>query len=252
MLTDEQRDVVERIRQRRIVIVVEREQRKKRNYVCGTCGETGHNAATCGRPEAHKSNRGAGGRSGDAARWLKENGGTFRDAAARFGISRQAVEQGWARLYPTEQAPSVAASIVRADRILELARSGVVAQQIADDERVNIATVHNVCRRAGVVPDGPAVLKDRDFNRAITMVLEGRPCPEAAAVCNVSLFHLYERMKKLDIARTHKGAGVHTGRTQRAVARLKAGEFATVAAAARAELVSASCVYAALAKSRRP
>lgn len=175
------------------------------------------------------------GRSIDAATWASENDAKLTVAAERFGISREAVRQGWVSLFPGRSVPSKE----RNARIREVVRGGGSASALVAATGACDQTVRRLAKEEGVALQ-PARPSSERWVAAIEAVRAGASYADAAADFAVSEGRLSVRCREAGVHSARTGRGRRDGRVARAIARVKAGE--TQAQAARAE----RCARAAL------
>lgn len=219
---------------------------------CSICHRGGHNIATC--PEvatSPKTPRITGSKSQSAALFVASNGGTLRDAAARFGVSHQAVHQAWMSLFPRRRPPVRAASADRRTTIEALARAGQTATQIAEEAGVSVSYVYIACKKAGIRLAGS---RKRRFSstmldEAVAAVAAGERPAEVAVRFGLSWSYLKRLTQDRGVTCPISYSGARDGRTRRAVNRVLAGE--TIAQACAAEMTSPPSVSAALRRLRR-
>lgn len=196
----------------------------------------------CARPR--KSPDQMSGPSYDAARKLHDHGGSLRAVAEEHGVSFQAVDQAWGRLYPGELTPYRKRAEERRREVLELAKSGLYASEIA--RRTKSQRVAALCREAGVQLQS-GVTTTPEMEAAVQLVAGGMAVVDAAFAAGVS----YGRLSKLSRERGVVGrpsTRPRDGRSVRAARRVLAGE--RVCDAARAESCTPGSVHATLLRLR--
>lgn len=177
----------------------------------------------------HGGSRGAMSRGEEAARWLAEHGGSCRAAGVQFGVSREAVRQWWRLLYGETRLPSRAVG----DRIVELARAGKTAKEIASIVGQPARAIYALCRsRRVTLTREPVKIPDKVWADAMAAVAAGATLIDAAVDYGVSEGRLQARNAARP-ASPHRYAA--------------AGNAAT---AAQSELRSACCATASLKRKR--
>lgn len=166
------------------------------------------------------------------------------DAAARHGISRQAVHQAWRKLYPNDPLPRSLLAQARRTQILELGQSGKTNSEIASILSISMTLVKDALKESGLSASNSAAL-----DLAVEEVQSGRKSAVDAAIdAQIGLWTLTRRLAKLGI-KSKRGSTDKTGRVARAVALVQSGQ--SVAEACRVERCANSAVYAALSKLKR-
>lgn len=173
--------------------------------------------------------RGPWGKARLAAQHLREHGGSFATSAALFSVSRQAVQQSWKKLGFGE-APGIGARLERKTRILDLARSGLTAPEIAHSITVSRPSVYVTCRKAAVplrranAPDPAAIAA------AVEMVRHGTSYGVAAGLLGVGQAAMTRYCMKAGVR--SRATSQPTGRSEEAVLLMETeGMSVTVAAA---------------------
>lgn len=184
-----------------------------------------------------------------AARVCHDEGITLGDAAARHGVSRQAVQQAYARTYAGHPQPSSRPRGNHAARELavELARSGKPLMEIADETKISLSHLYQVVKNAGVVLP-PRPTKTDAIVRAVEAVRDGASCVDAAIDHGLSYNTLAVACRRAGIElNAHK---VPNGRAVRA-ADLVESEGLSIAEAARRTRCSPPSVSAVLRRRRQ-
>lgn len=154
-------------------------------------------------------------RSGKAATYVKAHGCMLKEAARKFGISTQAVHQGWLRLFPGEPIPTLIAAAQRNQRIVELAASGKTLLEICEELGVAYGSAHSACQRADVHP-APALngYGARNEEAVAEMMKGDKTVAEVAAQFQMSDGHLRQLLHDRGVSAPHKrSTSEHWGRS---------------------------------------
>lgn len=273
-LTPEQDETVRRVRLAMIANRSPAGRKPGSPSTCSACGDIGHNRTTCGRPalpppvprlprppakpKLHRvdghNHCGVCGELGHTAKRHDDSspsaraalavlseGITMREAADRFGISRQAVQHTLRSRAPDMEPPSHTRRRARADRIAELAAAGLTAAEISEQVNCCRSVVNKTLRLRGLKARDPVRISDEEIATAVILVRNGASYAEAAAVLGRAAQRLADRLRALGIASSATGAGRIDGRSTRAIARVEAGE--SVPEACRAERCATVQVY---------
>lgn len=129
-------------------------------------------------------------KSKQAAKWAKDNKTTLEEAGKRFGISRQAVQQGWQSLGYPRYTDVIQA---RAKQILEDYSKGHYSGVIANKHGISRQAVCHIINKVGLkshpLPKQADVMR-AEFDRAATLVKNGYSYRKAAKeikVCGITL-----------------------------------------------------------------
>lgn len=184
--------------------------------------------------------------SARAAQEAREQRLTFREAASRNGVTHQAVQQAYARLYPDEAPPvgSVGDAFARAT-VVELARSGKSDAAVAAEVGFSAAYVGKIRRGAGI---DRAREKNAEMRAAVDEVRRGARTSHAAADHGVSYGGLSRRCREAGVALA--GIGCRDGSAV-AAADLVERTGVAVSAAARTTRCAPPAVRDVLARRRR-
>lgn len=275
-LTPEQRDVVERTRAAMVAVnspLIRRSGRKKGDRgTCKKCGLDGHYAKTCGRqpppksapiekPRQVKRHRVDGhnhcsvcgelghsakrhtstARSVLAVKALLDERLTLEQASARFGISRQVVQQELRRRAGDVQTPTQERWHIARLRAVTLAVAGQTKQEICASAGISINTVERALRERGIRARNPWLLSEDDIAAAANAVANGASYAEAAADLGRASQRLADRLRASGVYSSATSRGRTDGRIKRAIARVEAGE--SVQDACRAERCATVAVY---------
>lgn len=180
-----------------------------------------------------------------AARKLHDHGGSLRSVAEEHGVSFQAVDQAWERLYPGELTPYRKRAEERRREVLELARSGLIAYEIS--RRTKVQRVAALCREAGVQLQDGRQGTTPEMEAAVQLVAGGMAVVEAAYAAGVSYGRLSMASRERGIV-GRPSTRPRDGRSVRAARRVMAGE--RVCDAARAESCTPGSVHATLLRIR--
>jgi hypothetical protein len=166
-----------------------------------------------------------------AARFARERRVSFRVAGAELGISGQAVQQSYARLYPGEDPPGL--KVLEGDPVarevaMVLARDGQSDEDVAAEVGFSLGYVRRIRLDAGI---NRADEKDAAMRAAVELVRSGVSAVRAAAECGVSYGRLAERCREVGVALNGR-SGRRNGQAG-AAADLVETEGLTVAQAAR-------------------
>lgn len=182
-------------------------------------------------------------RSDQAAEWLAKNGGQLRDAAALFGITRQAVSLAWNRKFGPRTIQKMEDIAAREKRVAELVEQGMTALEIATALGITRQTVYVALKKLGIKARRDQV-RSEEFTRraraAVDDIAAGASVVDAAIDHDVGR-HIVEREMRARGIFAHPAAGRRDGRIARAIARVDAG--ATIPDACAAERCSTSGVY---------
>jgi len=148
-----------------------------------------------------------------AAQWLHDHGGTFADAAAEYGVSRQAVHQQWTVLYPNEEPPGVVATSRSLDE--RIARYRIMAEtmtraQMAEAEGLSYDGLSWFCKRYGIEPVTVGYT-DAQFAEARHLILAGNSAMTVARATGINYRTLRSRIAKGELPRTRGRVGIRNG-----------------------------------------
>jgi AraC-like DNA-binding protein len=183
-------------------------------------------------------------RSVRAARDAREEGMTFTEAAAHHGISHQAVQQTYARLFPGEPPPVGRPGMNAFERAMtvELSAAGASTQEVVDQVGFSSEYVGQLRRRAGIrVADGKRAV----VLRAVESVRAGASIGEAAADHGLSSNHVGRVCRELGVVSRGWRGRIRNGRCV-AAADLVESEGMTVGDAARATRCTPAGIYGVL------
>lgn len=181
-----------------------------------------------------------------AARAAHDEGMTYDDAAAQYGISRQAVHQSYARLYPRDTRPIGMRSDHTARAVVvELARAGRSDDEIADEVGFCAQYVSKIRLDAGI---NYIEAKGVALRSAVEAVRGGASVAHAAADHGVSYTHLLVRCRADGVSSVKRG-GQRNGSAVAAADLVERGAH-TVAEAAREMGCAPPGVYAMLKRRR--
>ncbi len=211
----------------------------RRKYTCRSCGGSGHNTATCDKRVEPRAPR-PGSKSRQAALWLRETGATLLDAANRHGVTRQAVQQAYARMTRGRDTPVRSRRKDLAARAVQMATDGMTVDEVADAMDMPVGTVRRDCGRAGVVPVSAIDVRRRSYVAAVQAVASGKCRVDIAADLGVSLGTLDRYLKEAGVSASRSQTGRMDGRSARAADLVESGW--KLAAAARHERVAPSSV----------
>ncbi len=142
-------------------------------------------------------------RSEQAARWLSTQTGNVALAVAgkRFGITREAVRQAWHRLGLGETPREKCWQQIRS-AIVDLARTGKQASQIAELMGVSNSTISHVCHKAGVsLKDSRCGTTDPDAIAAgLEAVRAGGTIGEGSCIAGLQYAAFYRYVQEAKIA----------------------------------------------------
>jgi transposase-like protein len=137
-----------------------------------------------------------GGASAAAARWLADQeDGCLRDAAERFGISFQAVQQAWQRLGFGET-PRTRKLRERREEGIARAKGGASATAIAAELGVPRSAIYKWCLDAGVVICNPRATDPAALEAGLEVVRAGGSIAEGTAVAGVQYAAFHRHMKR--------------------------------------------------------
>lgn len=123
---------------------------------------------------------------------------SYQEAGRRFGISRQAVEQAYRKLFPDADPPvgygnpDLAARAVA----IQLIRAGRSDAEVAAEVGFSVEYVGKIRRSVGI---DRMKEKSAAFDRAVDAVCAGARAVDAAIDNGVSYNHLAERCRELNI-----------------------------------------------------
>lgn len=215
-----------------------------RAYRCSACTAPDHNRQRC--PHLHgpiAPPRATNSRSERAAMLAAERGLSLVAAAAIGGVTHQAVQQAWVRIYGDAPTPKVESWQRRRAELVAAATAGVSMRALAERLGLSPSGVRSMASRIGVsVHAEPA--RRRDWDSAIAAVESGASVAEAAADHDVSYGRLLARVRAAGVrstanSRHNYGAGVRA-------AELVLSKTASVPEAARLYRVSPAAVTGAL------
>jgi hypothetical protein len=187
-----------------------------------------------------------GSRGERAAKAAHDEGSTFLEAAERFGVTRQCVQQTFARLYPGVKRPRGGQPDTIANGVVvEMARAGKTATEIREETGLNSGHIYSLCLGAGV-QIGTASARRAAMDAAVAAVMAGSTLGEAAADHGVSWGHLGAVCRQRGVA-TQSKAGPRDGRSARG-AELVEQERISIGEAARRMRCSPMAVRTALAR----
>ncbi len=166
----------------------------------------------------------------DAARWLAQQSGAafdFREAAARHGVSHQAVQQAWRRLglgqTPRERA---------CQQALELARAGKIVTEISRLTGASPRSIRAWCRKRGVPITNGHAADPEAIAAGLDVVRAGGTIAEGASAADVQHAAFKRYMRRAEIRPVHARQGKHNGKGAQA-ALLVEQEGVTVGEAAK-------------------
>lgn len=135
-------------------------------------------------------------RSARGARWVRETGGSFEMAAATFGISRQAVDQAWHRLFPGQPPPWQQAirDALRETRELEMSARATIKKQ-----------------------------RHQHFVEAANRVLAGAAIPDVCSDLGLSYHSTREQLRLMGVRSKARGRDRMDGRIDAAIAAIALG-----------------------------
>lgn len=141
------------------------------------------------------------GRGKAAARWLAEQSGDLgkKEAAARFGITREAVRQAWQQLGLGETPRQKLWRQLR-PAVVELGRAGKPLRQIITETGVTAHLVRRWCREEGVaVRRGYRAADPAAVSAGLDVVRNGGSIAEGAAAAGIqyAAFHRYVKRAQL-------------------------------------------------------
>jgi hypothetical protein len=121
---------------------------RQRKHTCSVCFAEGHDVRTCDQAERIADTS----VSKAAATWLHDEspGGSFTDAAAKFGVTRESVRQAWGVLYTGEETPWQRTMRARTETIRECAANGMSVTEIAQVVGASRAAVAYTCFANGI------------------------------------------------------------------------------------------------------
>src|SRR5262245_11662686 len=131
---------------------------------------------------AHRQNT----RSDKAIAWLRENGGSFADAAKQFKLTCQAISYRWLMLYPDEPTPAQEIRIGRDEAIKDMAKAGRSKPQIEAALGEDTRRVSEVLRDAKIVAPGVIDSRRAKLAEAVNEVASGGFVADVAAKFNLS------------------------------------------------------------------
>jgi len=119
-------------------------------------------------------------RGDQAARAAAKEGLTFTEAGAQLGVSPQAVQQAWQRLFPGQDPPRKR----RSARISEMLRVGRSISEVADEVGLSEEHVRSVAQRSGVEIPSKGLLRamkfQEKFDQAMAAIAAGASISKAA------------------------------------------------------------------------
>jgi transposase-like protein len=187
---------------------------------CRRClAQDGHNARTCRAvidgvaPEIVPRNR-----SDHAAVEAKQTGTPLAQVAVKYGITPQAVQQGWDRMFGDEPTPFAAQRDARRANLRALAHSGLSGSEIAEQLQVSESAVYQATSRSGI-----SLRRRVDYSPAIQMLRDGATVGEAAASIGVSQTSLQRHAKRAGVTSARVGRGERDGRSKRAALLIMGG-----------------------------
>jgi hypothetical protein len=169
---------------------------------------------------------------------------SIAEAARRLGVSRQAVDQEWPKVFGDRPRPRDPRPGDRARRVEGLARGGMSAAEIAKVVGISHSYVLSICQERGISTVNPMEISIERYDAAVAAVEAGCSIAEAGADHGISYGALARVVRARGVKPPANGYGRRDGRVDRAVSRILAGE--TQAVAARAERCSAPAVIARL------
>lgn len=167
---------------------------------------------------------------------------TLREAAERFDISHQAVQQAFRKLFGDAPPPATVAKQRRNETLLAALRAGTTTAEL--EQRTGIAAhrVRNIASRAGVRILGPV----RSWDAAVAAVAAGASIGEAAADHGVSYARLADHCRAAGVRSVAHGRRTY-GRAKKAAGLVIAKQI-RVPEAARRMRVAPAAVRRALAR----
>jgi len=119
-------------------------------------------------------------RGARAARAAAKGDLTYTEAGAQLGVSPQAVQQAWQKLFPGQDPPRKR----RSTRISEMLRAGRSISEVADEVGLSEERVRSVALRAGVEIPSKGVLRamkfQGKFDQAMAAIAAGASINKAA------------------------------------------------------------------------
>ena len=187
------------------------------------------------------------GRSTDAARWLAQQASgsfDFREAAVRFGVSRQAVQQAWHHLGLGETPREKLRRQLQA-AVMKLARDGKTATEVSQLTGVSPGLVYAWCRRQNVKLARGHALHAADPKAVavgLAVVRAGGTIAEGACAAGIQYAAFQRYLKRANIKPSHSRRGKRHGASAQA-ALLVEREGISVNEAAKLHGIAPRSVY---------
>lgn len=173
-------------------------------------------------------------RSARAVEWLRENAGkTLRDAAKKFHVSHQAIQQKWTALNlgPT---PALIARAARVARITQLAAEGKTVNEIAQTIGSPGHVVRHVCRANDIAVTSEFGLDEGALLLAIDLVGAGGSIAQAALIVGITHNYMARILRRRGLGPGRaRSSGKRTGLSKIASELVDAEGISVTAAAAR-------------------
>lgn len=188
--------------------------------MCSRCGkQDGHNAQSCreiidGKPREILPRS----RCDHAAVDAKREGLPLTVVAKRYGMTPQAVQFGWRRMFGDEPTPVTARRNEMRAKVLALAAAGMKGKQIAEAIGISDTTVYHAASRAGV-----PMRKKLDYSLGIEMMRRGSTVAEASAAIGTSQSALQRAARDVGVKSTRDSLGTRDGRSRRAATLIMGG-----------------------------
>lgn len=198
---------------------------------CAVCGELGHTR------KRHESSA----PSVLAARAVADDGLTLAVAAARFSVSRQAVDQALRRHIGDQPTPAQQRWRLNKLRAATLALIGRSVSEICAETGAHDHTVRRYLDSMGVEARHALKIPDDDVAAAASAVTAGSSYADVAADLGYSPARLADRLRGIGVHSSASARGRTDGRTKRAIDRVIAGE--SVQDACKAERCATPMVY---------
>lgn len=200
--------------------------------LCQVCGERGHNSAR------HT----AGSASAKAVKAVIEENLSYREAAERFGISRQAVSLAVRLRHGDLETPTEAKYRLARMRAVTLAVCGKTLGEITQETCTSKCWVSGVLADRGLSARDPnRKFHDEEISAVLSMVADGFSYADIAAALGCSENSAGRVARENGATSQSTSRGRKDGRVSRAIARVEAGE--SVPDACRAECCSTVSVY---------
>lgn len=182
--------------------------------------------------------------SGQAALYVKSNNATLREAAKRFGITHQAVQQAWVRVFPEEPLPSRLLASLRVQQMIEYTSTsnGRTIREVAEEFDMTCGAARTICVNEGIATRPASEVTAEQNEQIVAEVMKGeRTIPESAAEFDVSPGHAGRLLTDRGLRVPHRfGGNYNRGKSAEAFELMKREHLSVQDAAQRLRIAPGS------------